>query len=283
MEAGLNRRQKVELFEQIRREYEHGVGTIKGVARKFGVHRRMVREAVANAVPSPRKSAPRERPKLGPAAAWIDGILQTDRKAPRKQRHTAHRIWVRLRQEMPAVGLAESTVRQYVRKRKRELGLASGETFIPQSYHWGQEAQVDWYEAWAELGGERQKLYVFCMVDGQWRVVSSGVSACQPAGVPGGARDGFPAFWGCFRIAAIRQSEKCGAEDSARTSAGRDATVHCLPIALRIPERVLHPKAVWKRRAGISAGITWCRCRRPAIWNTSTSCCWHRAKKRNSA
>jgi hypothetical protein len=38
----LNRRQKVELFEQIPREYEHGVGTIKGVARKFGVHRRMV-------------------------------------------------------------------------------------------------------------------------------------------------------------------------------------------------------------------------------------------------
>jgi len=41
--------------------------------------------------------------------------------------------------------------------------LAGGETFIPQSYRWGQEAQVDWYEAWAELGGERQKLYVFCM------------------------------------------------------------------------------------------------------------------------
>ncbi len=41
----------MELFEQIRREYEHGVGTIKGVARKFGVHRRMVREAIANAVP----------------------------------------------------------------------------------------------------------------------------------------------------------------------------------------------------------------------------------------
>jgi hypothetical protein len=39
----------VELFEQIRREYEHGVGTIKGVAPNFGVQRRMVRDAIVNA------------------------------------------------------------------------------------------------------------------------------------------------------------------------------------------------------------------------------------------
>jgi transposase len=153
----------VELFEQIRREYEHGVGTIKGVARKFGVHRRMVREAIASAVPPARKASLRERPRVGPAAAFIEEILQADRKAPRKQRHTAHRIWVRLRRELPEAVVAESTVRRYVRQRKRELGLAGGETFIPQSYPWGQEAQVDWYEAWAELDGERQKLYVFCM------------------------------------------------------------------------------------------------------------------------
>ena len=40
----MDRRAKVELFEQIRREYMYGVGTIKGVAKKLGVHRRMVRE-----------------------------------------------------------------------------------------------------------------------------------------------------------------------------------------------------------------------------------------------
>lgn len=153
----------MELYEQIRREYEHGVGTIKGVARKLGVHRRMVREAIANAVPRERKAAVRERPKLGAAREFIEGILEADRKAPRKQRHTAHRIWVRVRQEMPGVEVAESTVRRYVRERKREMGLSSGETFVPQSYRWGREAQVDWYEAWAEVGGERQKLFIFCM------------------------------------------------------------------------------------------------------------------------
>jgi transposase len=153
----------VELFEQIRREYEHGVGTIKGVARKFGVHRRMVREALTDAVPVAAKQAARRKPKLGLATEFIDGILQADRKAPRKQRHTAHRIWVRLGKEMPEVEVAESTVRQYVRRKKRELGLSVGETFVPQAYSVGREAQVDWYEAWVDLGGDRQKVLVFCM------------------------------------------------------------------------------------------------------------------------
>jgi len=159
----VKRRSKVELFEQIRREYEHGVGTIKGVAKKLGVHRRMVREALGNAVPAARKRAVREKPKLGAAVEFINGILEADRKAPRKQRHTAHRIWVRIRQEMAGVEIAEATVRRYVRERKREMGMGGSEAFVPQSYRWAQEAQVDWYEAWAEVGGEREKVFLFCM------------------------------------------------------------------------------------------------------------------------
>ena len=45
----------MELFEQIRREYDFGAGTIKGVARKLGVHRRLVREALASAIPRDRE------------------------------------------------------------------------------------------------------------------------------------------------------------------------------------------------------------------------------------
>lgn len=51
----MTRREKVELFEKIRFEYEFGIGTITGVARKFGVHRRMVRQAIASAIPPQRK------------------------------------------------------------------------------------------------------------------------------------------------------------------------------------------------------------------------------------
>jgi transposase len=158
-----NRRAKVELYEQIRREYEHGAGTIRAVARKLGVHRRDVRKALASAMPAERKIPERERSRLAAAVPFIDGILEWDKKAPRKQRHTAHRIWVRLGCEMPEVEVAESTVRRYVRERKAGMGLLGRETFVAQSYTWGGEGQVDWYEGWAEFDGELRKAHLFCM------------------------------------------------------------------------------------------------------------------------
>lgn len=153
----------MELFEAIRREYEFGVGTIQGVARKLGVHRRLVREALGGAVPLQRPAPARARPRLGPVSEFIDAILEADRKVPRKQRHTAHRIAVRLSRERPDWPVAEPTVRRYVRQRKLALGLLARESFVPQHYVWGDEAQVDWYEAVADLGGERQTLQVFSM------------------------------------------------------------------------------------------------------------------------
>lgn len=153
----------MELFEEIRREYEFGEGTITGVARKLGVHRRMVREAIRNAVPSPRKKTVRPHIKLAPALPFIDRILAEDRKSPRKQRHTAHRIWTRVTEAFPELAIGERMVRKYVRRQKQALGLDSRETCIPQSYAWGTEGQVDWYEAYADLAGERTKLQSFSM------------------------------------------------------------------------------------------------------------------------
>lgn len=134
----------MELFEEVRREYEFGIGTIAGVAKKLGVHRRMVREAMASALPRPRKPNRRRAWKIDSVRDKIDAILIADRQAPRKQRHTAHRIWQRLLIEVRGCDLRERTVRQYVQRRKRELGLDARETFVPQSYSWGAEAQVDW-------------------------------------------------------------------------------------------------------------------------------------------
>ncbi|QQS47402.1 MAG: IS21 family transposase [Acidobacteriota bacterium] len=156
----MDRRAKVELFEEIRREYKYGVGTIKGVAEKFGVHRRMVRQALQDALPPERKRPIRSRPKLGPVEAFIDEILEADRHAPHKQRHTAHRIYIRIDQEL-SHKVAESTVRRYVRERKREMGMGSGEIYIPQTYGWGEQAQIDWYEAWVWFGEEQQKAQIF--------------------------------------------------------------------------------------------------------------------------
>ena len=134
----------MELYEQIRREYEFGAGTIAGVARNLGVHRRMVRDAVRSATSARRKKTERPHLKIAPAACFIDAVLETDRKAPRKQRHTAKRIWERIGCEVPGCTVAERTVRHYVEQRKQVLGLGRRETFVPQSYEWGVEAQVDW-------------------------------------------------------------------------------------------------------------------------------------------
>ena len=134
-----------------------------GVAKKLSVHRRMVREAIGSALPRPRKKPERPRWKLKAAVQFVDAILEADRKAPRKQRHTAHRIWTRMQHELPECKIAERTVREYVHDRKIALGLMVRETCVPQSYAWGVEAQMDWYEAYADLAGERVKLQVFAM------------------------------------------------------------------------------------------------------------------------
>jgi hypothetical protein len=54
-------------------------------------------------------------------------------------------------------------VRNHVRESKGQLGLMRRETFVPQSYVWAQETQVDWYEARVDFGDERTRQQVFAM------------------------------------------------------------------------------------------------------------------------
>ena len=138
---------RVEQFEQIRRDRDREGLSIRGLAARHGVHRRTVKQALASPVP-PAKRSPvgRPAPKLGPYRAVIDGWLEADREAPRKQRHTAKRIHQRLVDEHGA-DVAETTVRQYVRARKRAMGWPVGEVFVPQVHAPGVEGEVDWGEA----------------------------------------------------------------------------------------------------------------------------------------
>jgi transposase len=164
----------VEQFEQIRRDRDHEGLSIRALAERHGVHRRVVRAALLSPVPLAKRAAVgRPAPKLGPYRALIDEWLEADREAPRKQRHTAKRIWQRLADEHGA-DVAEVTVRQYVRARKREMGWPVGEVFVPQVHAPGREAEVDWGQAVVELGGVLTTVHVFVM-----RASFSGAAFCQ--------------------------------------------------------------------------------------------------------
>ena len=90
-------RSRVELFEKIRRDRRLDDLSIRELADRHGVHRRTVRQALEDAVPPPRKVYPaRPRPAIDEWATVIDAWLLADKDAPRKQRHTARRVWQRL-------------------------------------------------------------------------------------------------------------------------------------------------------------------------------------------
>jgi transposase len=168
----------VELFEQVRRDRDREGASIRELARRYGVHRRAVRQALASPLP-PAKRAPSSRPapKLGPHRPLIDAWIEADREAPRKQRHTAKRIWRRLVDEQGA-DVAETTVRDYVRRRRRELGLPPEGVFVPQVRAPGAEAEVDWGEARVVLAGAEIEVHLFFM-----RACHSGAAFCMASPV----------------------------------------------------------------------------------------------------
>ena len=104
---------RVELFAVIRRDARVEELSIRELAERHHVHRRTVRQALASALPPPRKTPVRVSRRLEPFKALIDCWLRADLDAPRKQRHTARRVLARLVDEHDAVEVSYSTVRDY--------------------------------------------------------------------------------------------------------------------------------------------------------------------------
>jgi len=152
----------VEQFERIRRDARDDELSIRALADRHKVHRRTVRAALGDAVPPARKPPARSAPVLGPYEATIRGWLVEDLTAPRKQRHTARRVWQRLLEEHGAV-VAESSVRNLVAQLRVEVSGAKSQVMVPQTHPAAEEAEVDFGEFQAVIAGTAMKVWMFCL------------------------------------------------------------------------------------------------------------------------
>nr|WP_162946905.1 IS21 family transposase [Ruegeria sp. EL01] len=146
----------MDLYLKVRHaHFEEGLSG-RQIARDFGISRDSVSKMLAySEPPGYRRTSPIKWPKLDPYVAQIDEWLAEDKTRPRKQRHTAKRIFERLRDECRFDG-GYTIVKDYVRTRKR----VSREMFVPLSHPPG-HGQADFGEAFVVIGGIEQKAYFF--------------------------------------------------------------------------------------------------------------------------
>jgi len=148
----------VELYARVRRAVVVDKMSEREAARQFGLARETIRKMLRYSVPPGyRRQQPARRPKLDAWVAAIDQILEDDKAEGRKQRHTAKRIFERLRDEHAYTG-GYTIVKDYVRLRK----LSQREMFVPLAHPPG-DAQADFGEAMVVIGGVERKAHYLVM------------------------------------------------------------------------------------------------------------------------
>jgi len=148
----------VEVYARVRRAVQVDGMSVRQAAREFGLSRKTVRKMLMfSAPPGYQRKEPAARPKLGPWLGVIDQILENDQSQAKKQRHTARRIFDRLREEYAFTG-GYTIVKDYVRQER----LRQKEVFVPLAHAPG-EAQADFGEALAVISGVEQKAHFLCV------------------------------------------------------------------------------------------------------------------------
>lgn len=147
----------MDLYLKVRLACADGMSQ-REAARHFNLSRDSVAKMMAfSAPPGYRRTAPIKRPKLDGFTGIIDGWLDGDREVHRKQRHTAKRVFERLRDEHGFTG-GYTIVKDYIRRRERR----GREMFVPLAHPPG-DAQADFGEAVVIIGGVEQKAHFFAM------------------------------------------------------------------------------------------------------------------------
>ena len=246
------------------------------VARLFGVSRQSVRKMLQFSVPPGyRRTAPVRRPKLDEFTGLIEQWLEDGRRhGYRKQRHTAKRIFERLRDEHGFTG-GYTIVKDYVREHRRHRrGM-----FVPLTHPPG-HAQPDFGEAWAVIAGVEQKVnfFAFDLPQSDASYVRAYRAATAEAWVDGHVH-AF-SFFGAVALSIVYDvvwcralsatgragARGCSAEFSRTTSSGTGTGA---------PARAM-TRAQWRAWWAGQGATSWCRCRALRASRRAT-CIWSSA------
>lgn len=150
----------VEDYERIRKAYYVDGLSIRAISKKYGHGRELVRKALEHPEP-PGYQLKHERPApvLALYKSRIDELIAESEKQPRKQRYTAHKIYEMICAE--GYKGSEGGVHRYVSEQR--AARKKRQAYLPLAFDPGQDAQVDWGEVVAVIGGERQKVQIFVM------------------------------------------------------------------------------------------------------------------------
>ncbi len=240
---------RVELFARIRRDARVEGLSIRELARRHGVGRPTVRQALVQAEPPRRRPRVRSAPRLDPFKGAVDAMLVADLDAPRKQKHTARRVFARLAEEHGASELSYSTVRNYVRVRRAEIDAEVGrgrEVLVPQEHAPGAEAEVDFGEVWVVLAGVKTKCHLFTFrLSASGRAVQPGLFHAGAGSFPRGSHRRVRGGRRCpDPTHQVRQPHRGGVHRALRQGppAGGEPAVGAVPIALRVRRVLLPPR-----------------------------------------
>ena len=229
----------MDLYRKVRLACAEGMSQ-REAALHFNISRDTVAKMMAFSVPPGcRRTAPVKRPKLDAFTGIIDGWLEGDRAVHRKQRHTAKRVFERLRDAHGFTG-GYTIVKDHMRQRARR----GREVFVPLAHPPG-HAQADFGEAAVVIGGVEQKAHFFVLdlPHSDACFVRAYPAATAEAWVDGHVH-AFAFFGKVPASVLLRQRPLPGREDPAGRDAPAGHALQRVPVALGMKARRDRPMEV---------------------------------------